>query len=225
MKKISNLLNNENIINHLNQENQEDSILSNEAIDLVDALFIIFQSHVIYFRAGQVINQQQLIATKREWVKTFQARKITKKEITRGVERIRKIREPLKNITPAEFIKFCNPSAEDLGLPDVNQAYLEAIKNYRPGSSNITWSHEVVRHAAVQTTSYELMNRSRDVSFDLFSRNYEISCRMLVEGDLRPIPKALESEDYIEKGKQESLILDRFKGARGIGDLKAALRG
>lgn len=132
-----------------------------------------------------------LEVAKKSWIKGFMAARInTLEQIRFGIERCRAEGSAFAP-SVGQFIAWCTPTAEMLGLPDVETAYREAVAHAHP-SANPRWSHAAVHHAACETGFYALSHMPEEQSRKLFSRNYDITVRALLEGkQLRAIPKAL----------------------------------
>ncbi|WP_312272256.1 replication protein P [Pseudomonas sp.] len=135
-----------------------------------------------------------LDAAKKSWIKGFMAAGITSIEQIRfGVQQCRASGTPFAP-SIGQFIKWCEPTAEMLGLPSADKAYAEACRNAHP-SADRHWTHAAVMHAANETGFYNLNTLKEDESKKLFNRNYDIACRMVAKGEpLKEIPKALPSE-------------------------------
>ena len=83
-------------------------------------------------------------------------------------------------------------SHEDFNLPTMEKAYVEACHAAHP-QGNKNFSHKVVEHAFMETGSYDLRTMPKHVTLPIFERNYDIACRLFMNGDnLRTIPKAIE---------------------------------
>lgn len=198
-----------------------ESIMNERAISLVNTLFTVLNTHISFFKLNYSNNQDEYMANKREWVKTFQERRISLEEVQAGVSKIRKLKEPLKNITPADFLRMCSPCAEDFGLPHVNDAYNEAIKNYGANIENPKWSHPTIRHAAYYTKSFELMNQPRDKSFKLFEHNYQKAIKLFISGGIGEFMTALPGADDIALMKENDIVMERYRGLKPEDALKA----
>ena len=92
-----------------------------------------------------------------------------------------------------QFIEWCKPSAESLGLPDVRSAYLEAC-HFKAGD---VWSHDVV-YFACRGWLYDLQIMSEARGFKRFEYHYGLVVkRMLAGDDLGGVPVALPSPDDV----------------------------
>lgn len=114
-----------------------------------------------------------------------------------------------------EFLALCKLTEEELGLPSLDNAYKEACYNSSPTAIR-KWSHEAVHHAWKETGSHELSTLPQQQSKPIFERNYEITCRRILEGKpLVNIPMAIENDIQ----KTSDVVLDEYKN---ISDAKSA---
>jgi hypothetical protein len=161
-------------------------------------------------------------ASKRQWFKAFIEEGVcTQGQINFGMTQVRK--QPGDFIpSPGQFIEWCKPTPEMLGLPPLAAAHREACRNAHPGMAGQgKWSHDAVWHAAKEC-GFESLNRlDSTLSLKLFERNYTITIRRLLAGQpLQAMPKALparaEAKVTPEVG-QDALAQLRAKlgGARG----------
>lgn len=133
---------------------------------------------------------------KAAWTKAFMAAGInTIEQVRFGVEQCRQLDQDFMP-SPGRFIKLCQPTPENLGLPSVSTAYREAVTNAHPSAgAAAAWSHPAVYHAACETGFYELSTLAADKSRGLFERNYQIAARAIIAGEpLRKMPLALPAE-------------------------------
>jgi hypothetical protein len=179
---------------------------TDEDYKIVNDLFLIFQSIFPAFKQSWP-TETDFENAKREWLKAFKYAKLTEIEsIKRGVNKFRISASPFVP-SPGQFISMCNPTAEELGLPPVDTAYKEACYNSHPTAQR-KWSHPAVEHACKQTGFHELSTLSQLQSKPLFERNYEITCRMILEGKpLTEINLGIEKDDQ----KNEGVILEQYK--------------
>lgn len=122
------------------------------------------------------------------WHKALQG--LTPAQVGRGLSRCAIHRADGWPPTLPEFRALCTPTAEDLRLPALDDAYREAAladKDHR-------WSHPAVYAAARATGVFELRTLPEAKSRPLFERAYEIVTRRVLAGERFdvPIPQALE---------------------------------
>ena len=139
-------------------------------------------------------DNKSLSLAKQEWLTGF---------IENGISTDFQIHYGLKNVrkqgsafvpTISDFIKFCQPKLEDLGLPEAEIAYREACRHSH-SPTNAKWSHQAVYEAAKNTGFFELKSLEEKHILPLFTRNYEIITRKILKGEpISDIPKALPGQ-------------------------------
>lgn len=121
---------------------------------------------------------------------------------------------------PGKFIRWCTPTAEMLGLPDVDKAYREACRFAHPVMAGRgQWSHDAVYHAAKES-GFENLNRlDAALGLKLFERNYTIAIRHLISGQpLQAMPKGLPFEVAGRRTPEVArAALDALRGRVGGG--------
>lgn len=92
----------------------------------------------------------------------------------------------------AALRRYCDPSPEELGMPDPRSAYIEACRAPSPKSA-AAWSHPVVYHAGRASDWHLLSTAPEQIAFPVFKRNYELLVQRVRDGgDLQsPVPPAL----------------------------------
>lgn len=120
-----------------------------------------------------------------------------------------------------EFISWCTCSTEDLGIPEVNTAYLEAGQNSHAPKRH-TWSHEVVRLAGEATGWRLLAESNTTLTMPIFKRNFEILVRRALNGEefTTPVLQGIE-----EKKEPPKPYVKNFDLARGTLDSLKRLVG
>lgn len=122
---------------------------------------------------------------KRAYIKAFMESGInTLEQIGYGMQRARKSVVPWVP-APGEFISWCMPSPEMLGIPSREAAFREALANAHPSRFGTVreWSHPAVRHAALQCEIDNLTGQKSDVARRVFDRAYDITVRMIMDGE------------------------------------------
>ena len=104
MKNISEITNGLDLRKNANSETTE---LNEKDQKLLNALFVVLEQHVKYFRLNKSRNQEEMILTKREWGKTFIVNKFNMADISIGVEIIRKSEITFDDLTPMQFMTLC----------------------------------------------------------------------------------------------------------------------
>lgn len=157
-------------------------------------------------------------SSKRQWFQAFiEAEVCTPGQIAFGMSQVRK--HPGDFIpSPGQFIEWCKPTPEMLGLPPLGKAHREACRNAHPGMAGQgNWSHNAVWHAAKEC-GFENLNRlAVDLSLKLFERNYAIAVRRLLAGQpLQTMPLAV-THDAPSRSTPEvaRAALDELRKSRG----------
>lgn len=135
-------------------------------------------------------------AAKRQWYQAFlEVGVCTQGQIDFGMTQARK--QPGDFIpSPGQFIEWCKPTPEMLGLPTLAAAHREACRNAHPCMAGQgKWSHDAVWHTAKECGFESLNKLDTGLSLKLFDRNYTITIRRLLTGlPLRPMPKAVTDQ-------------------------------
>lgn len=198
MEHISKIVPNSN----LNLGSDEEGELDPQAVQIVNKLFVFFYGTCRGFEK-QFQDPRKLNIEKTQWFRVFTDEKLTDmKRITWGIKRCR-IESPINTPTIGQFLKWCEPSMEQLGLPETEKAYEEAVRNSYPQCEK-KWTHDAIYHAWKMCNSFDLYNLPKKNSFPIFQRNYEITTRMLARGEpLTAIPLGL-SHDKESPMQQEA---------------------
>ncbi len=145
------------------------------------------------------------IEAKRSWFKAFTLAGIKDANlIENGLNHLRlRCDKDAKFVpTSGQFIEMC---LKDIyhDLPSLHEAWQEVKKQI--SESEKKWSHVCIQHAYKQTGSWDLKHLSEKDALALFTRNYEISCRMFREGkEFDPILPALPKQHYASKQTEEA---------------------
>lgn len=159
-------------------------------------------------------------AAKRQWYQAFLEEGICSQgQVAFGMAQARK--QPGDFIpSPGQFIEWCKPSPEMLGLPPLIKAHREACRNAHPGMAGQgNWSHDAVWHAAKEC-GFESLNRlATELSLKLFERNYAIAVRRILAGQpLQPMPSAITHHTPVrstpEVGREALAALRAARGAQ-----------
>ncbi|MEE8058351.1 MAG: replication protein P [Pseudomonadales bacterium] len=140
------------------------------------------QFHKGFGTTEQVIMAQQL------WLDAL--RDIPAERIMAGTRRA--IKESKYLPTLYTIRKFCDQPPEELGLPDVYNAYLEACRAASPKAEQ-QWSHPAVYWAGKVSDWFFLAGNSEAKALPVFKRNYDIICERVINGERLdiPVPKAI----------------------------------
>jgi len=164
-------------------------------------------------------DQETYQASKRQWFQAFiEAGICSQGQIDFGMTQVRKQSGDFIP-SPGQFIEWCKPTPEMLGLPSLAVAHREACRNAHPGMAGQgKWSHDAVWHTAKECGFESLNKLDAGLSLKLFDRNYTITIRRLLDGQpLQPMPKALPA-------RAESRITPEV-GNDALANLRAKLGG
>ncbi len=154
---------------------QQQKPLDNAIVELVNQLFAFFYSICRGFEK-QYHDPKRLNMEKTQWMKAFQDEKIfTREQVEHGIKQARRV-TPIYTPTIGQFLDWCTPTNEALGVPPLDRAYDEACRNSHPSADKI-WTHKLVQHAWKLTGSYFLSTSARSSTYPVFQRNYEIAIR------------------------------------------------
>ncbi|GFZ63361.1 hypothetical protein PSE10A_58720 [Pseudomonas amygdali pv. eriobotryae] len=135
-------------------------------------------------------------AAKAVWVRAFFEGGIcTQEQIDMGLARCR-AEETDFIPSPGKFIGMCMPTPEMVGLPGVETAYEQAMRNCHPAMrGREKWFHPAVYHATAAAGFHSLPLLSRELGLASFGKRYQVQvCRVWRGEDLGPIPLAEISE-------------------------------
>ncbi|MEB6589644.1 replication protein P [Pseudomonas asiatica] len=129
-------------------------------------------------------DDEALKAAKRSWIKSFVAAGInTLEQIRFGIQKCRVLGTDFAP-SSGKFIKLCQPTPEEMGIPPLAKALAEALENFHPSrAGSRAWSHHAIRHAALQCEANNLGSMEPDRAEKVFARAYDITIRMLVNGE------------------------------------------
>lgn len=162
-------------------------------------------------QAGKVINQlfrelrtirtawrqawpdkKSYLESKATWLKAFIENGIcTQEQIDVGLARCRA--EDSDFIpSPGRFIAGCVPTPEMVGLPSVEVAYEQALRNCHPAMrGSEKWFHPAVYHATAAAGFHSLPLLSREMGQASFQKRYQLQVIKVWRGeDLGPLPVA-----------------------------------
>lgn len=177
------------------QETQK--TLDPASVNIVNRLFVFFESICRGFeKQYHGHSQKKLNMEKIQWARGFMDSGITRiEQIEFGIKRCR-LESPVNTPRLGEFLKWCTPSPEDLGMPRLDDAYDEACRNSSPSNPEKKWTHKAVYHAWTMCSSYDLSHLPKINTYPVFERNYDITVKMIMRGEpLKDIPAALTHDE------------------------------
>lgn len=105
-------------------------------------------------------------------------------------------------ITPSDIVQRAQVVPEDIGLPEVNEAYDECLSNRRLAEERRRWSHGVVYAAFRSIDGWSWRTKPDAVLRKIFDHNYSARVRLAVQGkdfDV-PIPVGIEDQRSEKRG-------------------------
>lgn len=145
-------------------------------------------------------------ASKLEWLGEFMRSGITRMEQIDHGMRVVSASKSAFVPAPGVFVSWCF-APEGLGLPSVESAYAQALRNCHPAMRGCEkWYHPAVYHATAAAGFHSLSLLSRELGMASFEKHYLIQCRRIWQGEqLSPVPVAevgLEPRITPEVGKK-----------------------
>lgn len=150
----------------------------------------------------QLKTKEEHTMFKQQWLLAFAENNInTPEKLELGLSFARKSES---SWLPAvgEFIGWCTPTAESLGLPNVNEAYREAIFH----TPEKEWSCSLVYFARL-SIQQELRTLPEAQSFKIFNRMYEAVLDRILKGEeLSAPPKPLPAPNQVSKRTDPKIV-------------------
>lgn len=130
-------------------------------------------------------------ASKLEWLGEFMRSGITRMEQIDHGMRVVSASKSAFVPAPGVFVSWCF-APEGLGLPSVESAYAQALRNCHPAMRGCEkWYHPAVYHATAAAGFHSLSLLSRELGMASFEKNYLIQCRRIWQGEqLSSVPVA-----------------------------------
>tara|TARA_R110001592_G_scaffold152074_1_gene379280 strand:+ start:1827 stop:2492 length:666 start_codon:yes stop_codon:yes gene_type:complete len=215
MKSIQTLVNTGSIVGAM-QGNGSSRQLSEMDVAIVDSVFAKLR---VLFPVGAPKDDVESLH-KAEWVKTLAVQGVSSRDqVQMGLTRARREQGDRQFWpTPRQFALWCQPTAYDYGLPDLDSAYREA-KRYYHNVAGHKWSHDVVGLAVCQCGTWLFATGIEKDVLTMFTRQYEILCRKYGNGELVDVelPKALPTRATrrIEPAEGKALVA-KFRRQLGL---------
>lgn len=194
--------------------------LDEKSADVVNRLFMFFQAICRGFEKQYAGDLKKLNMEKIQWARGFMDYGIENiEQLEFGIKRCR-LESPINTPSLGQFLKWCTPAPEELGIPRLEYAYAEACANSHPLSEK-KWTHKAVYHAWSMCNAYELANLPKKNTFPIFERNYDIIVKMIVRGEqLGEIPIAVTHD---KEYKVQDEIGKEFEHCNNYEAAKAAM--
>ncbi len=212
MKKLSDFANPIAEIKHDLVSERQQPVMSEQSGIEINKIFT--QLRIIFPAWRSAFPDQKMLnAAKLQWSKAFlEARICTQEQISIGFNNARKSEIPFFP-SPGQFIAWCKPTPESLGMPTVEQA-LHEVAHHRS-------SHPAVILAA-RATRFERETLSAIEYVPIFRRAYQLLVNRVLYGeDLNAeVLKGLPSKNDI----QHSAEFYQQSGKRGVSLLKSLFK-
>lgn len=157
-------------------------------------------------------------ASKLEWLGEFMRSGITKMEQIDHGMRVVSANKSAFVPAPGVFVSWCF-APEGLGLPSVESAYGQALRNCHPAMRNCSkWHHPAVYHATAASGFHSLPLLSRELGLASFEKHYLNQCRRIWQGE------QLEAVPVAELPKPEPKITPDV-GNKALAELRARRAG
>ena len=173
---------------------------------------------------GQELDQA-INLLKKTWIKTFSENGInTPEQLQMGMKKVRS--DPNEFLpSPGQFVLWCKPQPEDLGLPSAEQAYKEACDHSHHVYRH-KWTHPIVYQCGAEASWYSIRTCSSKAEIaankKLFLQAYESLCKRVMAGEVFDVPA--QSENAIEdmRGQQDNTKTEQSKAAniKAMSELK-----
>jgi hypothetical protein len=137
-------------------------------------------------------DKKSYLESKKTWLQGFIENGIcTQEQIDIGLTRCR---AEASDFIPSvgKFIQGCVPTPEMIGLPIVEAAYEQALRNCHPAMrGREKWFHPAVYHATAAAGFHSLPLLSRELGLASFEKRYMVQvCKVWRGEDIGPLPKA-----------------------------------
>ncbi|MGM8935089.1 replication protein P [Pseudomonas neustonica] len=202
-------------------ENRQQVRLSQHDLDLVNRLFADLKAICPAWRREWPDAAAMAIA-KQQWTKTLVESGVSSVEQVEHGKRVcraRTGREAAFVPSPGEFAGWCWPEPQELGLPPLEEAYREALRNSHPASiGHERWSHKAVYHATLACSRHSLMTLPGDTSRLKFTKHYRAVQKQLLNGVVLADPPPANQKALPRLG-------DPAKARSALAAMRASLGG
>ena len=202
-------------------ENRQPAKLTQQDLELVNRLFADLKAICPAWR--RVWPDDAAMGTaKREWTKTLVESGVASAEQLERGKRICRSRTGTEAAfvpSPGEFAGWCWPDPQELGLPPLEQAYREALRNSHPSSiGHEKWTHKAVFHATLACGRHSLMTLPGQTSRLKFEKAYQQVQKQMMSGAMLSEPPPPDQKALPKLGDPE-------KARSALAAMRASLRG
>ena len=185
---------------------------------VVNRLFNFFEANCPGYDKQYKGNESKLKMQKINFARAFMEEGISQiEQLELAIKKCRR-ESPINTPTVGQFLNWCKPSAEDLGLLPKEQAYNRAYQLMRDGDlAGISAEQlKILQHAIHESDRHFLKNNSMLKTQPVFYRNYEIAVRDFIADKFKPIAKGIEDKSSekaeIEKQNEIKKGFENLKG-------------
>jgi hypothetical protein len=169
-------------------------------------------------------DKKSYMESKATWLQAFVENGIcTQEQIDIGLIRCRA--EPSDFIpSVGKFIQGCVPTPEMIGLPTVDSAFDQAMRNCHPAMRAVAkWFHPAVYHATAAAGFHSLPLLSRELALISFEKRYMEQVRKVWMGEqIQPVPVAeLPAPVAVRTPKVGNQALAALRAMRSRGAARA----
>ena len=158
-------------------------------------------------------------AAKATWLQAFIENGIcTQEQIDMGLARCRADASDFIP-SPGRFIAGCVPTPEMVGLPSVEVAYEQALRNCHPAMrGSEKWFHPAVYHATAAAGFHSLPLLSRDMGMASFAKQYQVQVnKVWRREELAAVPVAELPPPSVRTAKVGNAALAQLRARRAGG--------
>ena len=180
----------------------DDSMLCPQATELVNKLFTIFYALCNGFEK-QFNDPNRLKLAKAQWIIAFMEKDLKIwDQIEPAVTIFRAKPNQVYAPIVGDFLSWCNSATHEKYLSK-DHAYLAAYELMRgePCDDLDDDQLNIIKHAIKASDRHFLKSNGRNKTEPVFHRNYEIALRQFLNGELKPIPKAIQS-NQVDDGRK-----------------------
>jgi hypothetical protein len=152
---------------------------------------------------------ESLVIAKKYWLSSLQ--KFSPSVILAGGKKITHGQTFLPSL--ADLISACETGDDLFGLPNLQDAYVEACSAPSP-KRNFTWSHPAVYFAGRATSWFLLANEAPSVARPVFEYNYRVLCDRVRRGEALEVEVAVPLPDVVHRPLERSELRSRLSKLR-----------
>ena len=115
------------------------------------------------------------------------------------------------------FRELCKVKPEDIGLPNVKQAYVEACRASSP-KAKYKWTHPAVYHAGKATGWFELSTFGEEQIYPRFKSFYAEMCDRVMKGERLDVPAVEALPEKV------SIVLTQEQNEQQMAKLRRSLK-